>query len=702
MPDSFNICLDNCNNIDSCSIVVKKSCLNVKYGINGTGKTTIANAIKYGVEDQNENSNQLETLKPYKHTNNENRNPKILGINNVHNVGIFNEDYINEFIFKPDELLQGSFDIFIRTDEYEKGIKEIDIQLKEIKDSFVKDPELEMLINDFRELIECFGNKTEKGIHKSSKIMKALGDGNKIKNIPAEVECYKDFIAMDNNIKWIKWQQDGKDYLDLTDNCPYCVSEIKTKKEQIRKISEIYKPKDIEHLNFVMSQFEKLNKYFSNEAKTIIANLIKKPDKYSEDETNYLRRIRQQAEELNEHFMKAFFLSFNSLKDVDKIAKELGDLKIDLSYYSDLNSNETQNKIKILNDGIEKTLKKIGILQGKINIQKNRIKEIIDENKKEINTFLINAGYKYKVDLKETDDGEYRLKLVPFESNDELVDVRDHLSFGERNAFALVLFMYDMLKNSPDLIILDDPISSFDKNKKYAILDMLFRREKCLKNKTILLLTHDFEPIIDLKYNHGDVFGNSCAYFLENINGRLTEKKIERSDIKSFSDICESNIDDSSVSIISKIVYLRRLYETRNLKDVCYQLVSNLIHKRDFPKFITDTEERDMTSEEIAYAKSEIIKIMPDFNYESIISIIKNDEEMKKIYLGTHCNYEKIHIYRILFSDKDNDLTNTIISKYINEEFHIENEYIFQLNPIQFQMVPQYIIDECDKFINNI
>ena len=71
--------------------------------------------------------------------------------------------------------------------------------------------------------------------------------------------------------------------------------------------------------------------------------------------------------------------------------------------------------------------------------------------------------------------------------------------FGERNAFAIVLFMYEVLSTNPDLIILDDPISSFDKNKKFAILEMLFRRESasCLKNKTVLMLTHDVEPIID-------------------------------------------------------------------------------------------------------------------------------------------------------------------------------------------------------------
>ncbi|MFW8254034.1 AAA family ATPase, partial [Klebsiella pneumoniae] len=68
----------------------------------------------------------------------------------------------------------------------------------------------------------------------------------------------------------------------------------------------------------------------------------------------------------------------------------------------------------------------------------------------------------------------------------------------------------------PGLIILDDPISSFDKNKKFAILEMLFRREPsdCLKSKTVLMLTHDVEPIIDTIRAVRQQFNNqvSAAY----------------------------------------------------------------------------------------------------------------------------------------------------------------------------------------------
>ena len=40
-----------------------------------------------------------------------------------------------------------------------------------------------------------------------------------------------------------------------------------------------------------------------------------------------------------------------------------------------------------------------------------------------------------------------------------------------------------------------------------------------------------------------------------------------------------------------------------------------------------------------------------------------------------------------------------IIQKFINEAVHIENDYIYQLNPSVYQTVPQYVIDECDSFM---
>src|SRR5690606_25225559 len=143
-----------------------------------------------------------------------------------------------------------------------------------------------------------------------------------------------------------------------------------------------------------------------------------------------------------------------------------------------LKSEATQAKADIVNKELEKLQEIAGNLQGKVAKQKLLIKKLIEEHGEKINQFLRNAGYNYHVFLKEEASGEYRLKLEPNDIIGEVTEVKSRLSFGERNAFALVLFMFQALKEKADLIILDDPISSFDKNKKYAIMDMLFSKGK--------------------------------------------------------------------------------------------------------------------------------------------------------------------------------------------------------------------------------
>lgn len=72
---------------------------------------------------------------------------------------------------------------------------------------------------------------------------------------------------------------------------------------------------------------------------------------------------------------------------------------------------------------------------------------------------------------------------------------------------------------------------------------------------------------------------------------------------------------------------------------------------------------------------------------------------LKELYQNSRSNYEKLQIYRIMFNDNS---SNNVIRKFVNETFHIENDYLFQLNPCEFDTVPQYIIDECDKEVLEI
>ena len=273
---------------------------------------------------------------------------------------------------------------------------------------------------------------------------------------------------------------------------------------------------------------------------------------------------------------------------------------------------------------------------------------------------------------------------------------------GERNAFALVLFMYSVLKENPDLVVLDDPISSFDGNKKFAIINMLFMGKHSLKNRTVLLLTHEFNTVIDAIYNMPYNFNPTpTAAFLTTKQGILQEKEITKADIKSFGEIAHANIS-SDMDSLNKLVYLRRLLEIENASGLAWQLLSNIFHKREKPEyhFSNGTPNRLMTPEEIQDATNEIkTNYISDFDYDTEYQKTQDITVLKELYQNSGSNYEKLQIYRIMFNENS---SNSVIKKFVNEAFHIENDYLFQLNPCEYDTVPQYIIDECDKDILEI
>jgi hypothetical protein len=693
--------ISNCNNIDTGTLHIAPNRLNIKYATNGTGKSTVARALATSIADKLTGSNKLAELTSFKNAGNKDMPPKISGTEHITKLRIFDESYINDFVFQPDELVKGSFDIFVRDKEYEAGMEEIKTLTSDMKDLLVADPEIAVLISDLLELSTAFGKPVKNGFHASSNIAKALKSGNKVASIPEGLEKFTSLIQHEQNYKWIKWQQEGKAFLEISSDCPYCTHNVQDTLDVITRVTEAYDSKSIESLSKTLAIFSKLSKYFSDDTRTNIDGFIKNIDGYTDIQAEYIREVWEQIDRLSASLRKVQNLGFSSLKNVEVIIEELRNHKIQLELFVHLNSQATAEKIEIVNKGIDGLLEKAGKLQGSVAKQKRLIERLIRTNGTGINDFLRNAGYSYSVKLVE--DGEsYRLKLIHDSIDGEIENVRSHLSYGERNAFSLVLFMYDCLKSEAELIILDDPISSFDKNKKYAIVDALFRKENSFREKTVLLLTHDFEPVVDMMLHHPDRFIKPAVFFLENNEGQLSEKSIDRADIQTFIEIAMTN-SRTDCHEINRLVYLRRYYEITENKQLSFDILSSLFHKRSIAsKKSVGGEHIALTEDELEEGTEHIRKFVETFEYERLIKLMQNDTQMKKLYFYSKNNYEKLHIYRMLFDGKSKDIESDVIRKFINEAFHIENNYIYQLNPSQFQLVPQYVIDECDVFVESL
>lgn len=697
---AYTVKIKNCNSIESAQISITKGTLNIKYGPNGLGKSSIAKAILAAVADDG----TTQRLKPFKYRAFEGRHdPSVTGVEDIKSVLVFDDSYVSQFTFQRDEVLKNSFEIFIKTDAFLSAMQEIEALFHGIRSAFDGNEDLSKAISDLKELRDAFGVTKTGALSKSSKGYKAFGSGNKIANIPDHLKSFEEFIKSDQPATWIAWQAKGNSFLELSDNCPYCSSSFQgnDKKNVAQSVAKEYDSKAVEHLSALQAIIGRLGIYFDGACRERLEEITKSKIELSLEETNFLSALRGDVETLITKLEGLRSISFFTLRDVEKIEDEIGRLKIDLGLLERLNSAGTKSVVDPVNAKLQELADRVGDLKGKINKHKKLIEKAVAENQDGINGFLKSAGYKYSVVIKAEVDS-YKMKLVHQDHDEHIETAAQHLSYGEKNAFALILFMYQVLKEKPGLAVLDDPVSSFDKTKKFAILNELFRGKASLRDTTVLMLTHDIEPAIDVIRGVKRLFQHPkpTAYFLASKASVVSEVEIKEGNIQTFAQICSDNIRDLEDNVI-KCIYLRRHFEIINDLGMEYNYLANLLHSRDVPILKSAVGDVAMDAQQVADAEAGIKKFIPDFNYASVLGVIKDKVEMKRRFTNATVGYDKIQIFRIYkeVHGSANGELDGILQKFVNESFHIENEYVMQLNPHKFDNVPEYVLMECDRAI---
>ncbi len=702
----MDIKLENCNNIDSGIVQISKSKLNIKFGTNGTGKSTIAKAIKYKIEEPD----KLKELMPFKLQKLDSKiEPEVIIPDEIKSVFIFDEEYLNQFIYKDDELVANSFEIFIKSPNYIKSVQEIENILENIKTIFQKDESLNETIKNFESLANSFSITNTGKLSKSSAVYKALENGNLLKNIPEELNGYSEYLKNDQECtSWLGWQMKGKSFMGISDNCPFCTSPTKEKEEIINLVSNTYDKNIISKLIIIMNALNNLGDYFSDTSKTKLTEITTKNTGLEEEEINYIQETKKQIDIFLKKLKNLQLITPTFLAENDKVEDQIKSLDIKLDYLDRFNSLKSQDIIKSLNKSLSDVLIKITDLKRAIGQQNSEIKALITKHKKNIDQFLKKAGYKYEVIITDKNK-DYKLRLKHIDSDNNIQKGNQYLSFGEKNAFGLVLFMYEALFRNPDLIILDDPISSFDKHKKYAIMDMLFRENNSFKGKTVLMLTHDIEPIIDtVKVLHNKFKDLISPTVITTKTNKLKELEITKDDLLSISQIYNKIIKSDDVDEIIKLIYLRRYYEVIDDKGNEYEVLSNLLHKRsktettDQRKEKIDDNYQKLSSDDLESGLDRIKIKNPNFDYDKLLEKL-NDDKLIILYNETNNSFVKIILFRILLDGIDEaKKPDNVFMKFVNEIYHIENDFLFQLDPEKFDLTPEFIIKGCDDFVKSL
>lgn len=704
----------NCNCIKEANIEIESKTLNIKYGCNGTGKSTISNAI---FAKANNDIERLQLLRPYGiDPDDTEQQPEIENMT-FSTVRVFDESYVNSYLFQEKSFLENSFQVFLKSKECDRLAVEIEQLLSDLQGVFQQSEAIQKL----RAFLPRYFDAVK---YSDGEISKKGGIGEFIKGNGGgfdkyeELKAYRPFYEkrdMASVSKWAKWRNDGVKQINGS-YCPFCTTELEMKEieRQNKTISKVFKNSALSTANAVLEYLQEAVElgYIKDDSINILESYIGNSSK----EDSLLTELQQLAIETDYLLTKIERIcSFGPMnvthEQLSNIETNLDEMIVDERQLSKFYATtfilemieEIRNKVNALK-------KDTGKLKGLFAQHEKKMETLIQTRRDDINQFFSLAGFPYKFILRTNGERKAVSYLIPIDSEDEnrISEPEKHLSWGEKNAFSLVMFMFEAISDNADLIVLDDPITSFDKDKKFAVVRRLFDNQKSsFRDRTVVMLTHDLQPIIDYVYGgFFNRFGLTTpvkAKWLQNENGLVHEYDIQNDDLINTVELTKKIAIDKERKIAVRVVNLRKHIELvrPNFSETpLYEVLSNLIHGRGIA--LSHTGEK---LDECIFNTgcSEMAEYFDELSYDDVLNELKV-EKLLEIIKSSDI-YDKIIALRLLFERSDGLLFKLrkkypAACKYVNETNHVENDYIFQLDPFKYFSIPKFYMDELEEFIS--
>lgn len=705
--------IKNCNNIIEANVNVTEKALNIKFGPNGTGKSTISDAICFfSLKGQD----GLSQLLPYNADDPE-IIPSVSGLNDL-KVRVFNESYMDAYLFKGDNFFEDSFQVFLKNQETDSLSIQISEALKDLQNMFETQEELQHLRNYLPTFFNTVKTNNDKTIKRAGGIKEFLtGNGAGFEKYH-EIDSYKIFYGRSDMVKvakWAGWRNEGSH--EIVDNhCPFCTKELdESISNQNEVIGTVFKKSALSAANAILSYLKE-----SVDKKFISNNAFDKFEEYVRD-SNKTDELSSELQKLtNEtYYLKTKIDKICQFRPMNVTQEQLNDIENNLegmridqtqltSYYT---TDLILDLIRNISDKIDDLKAKTGVLKGLFMQLEKKLQNIIKEREEDINEFFSLAGFPYCFKLQKDGENKAIASLAPIINEDlKVSEPKNHLSWGERNAFALVMFMFEAISDNADIIVLDDPISSFDNNKKFAIMQRMFDGKKTsFKNKTVIMFTHDMQPIIDFVHVSSARISsvNVNAVMIQNNNGIIEEKLIRKNNLMNIVDLTFSIAKDTNASLVTRIVNIRKYIEITNSDPKSlpiYEVLSNIIHGRPLSG-LTNIYQDALSTEVFEEGMTELKEYLGDtIDYERILADL-TDLKLKEI-ISQDNQYDRIIALRILL-ERHSDWFKEVgkkepgLYKFLNESNHIENDYIFQLDPREYYSVPLHYVNVIENFIQS-
>ena len=290
------ITIKNCNNIHKADITLAEGTLNIKFGYNGPGKSTISEAIRLKMEGK-----ALSGLTPFFTTDPDGDNTPSVENVPFQTVKVFNDEYIRQYLFKPNGIFDDSYSVLLKSQECDELTRQINELLSELQDTVFQGDSIRSLADTLATYISTVKYASGR-VSKRGGIGEVLkGGGAGLEKYPV-LERYKPFYSStaDKVTKWAIWRTSGIDQMN-GDVCPFCATDLEkeTIEAENNTIKTVFKKSALDAagaiLNFLSDCIEK--GYILSEVQSVLETYMgdeaKEQELFSElghlgEETNYL------------------------------------------------------------------------------------------------------------------------------------------------------------------------------------------------------------------------------------------------------------------------------------------------------------------------------------------------------------------------------------------------------------------------------
>lgn len=731
--NTYEISIKNCRNIKSISpnsICISKNSLNVFYGNNGTGKSTLVQALSYIYEPTDENKKKLESFE-YRSNHDPRSAPNTECGGKIKHLLVFNDEWINAHCFTKSGIHENAFKLYVLNGEVRKFEKQRQQELGRLRKTLMCG-ETETLEKTLSLLSKNVAKTKKDGtLTEASTIKKAYKDGVPTEPVPKTLKPILLGMSTEEKAEWLKWHLSRPEIHDES-ICPYCGTYDLKRQKICREYDGSRSGDDIKYWLTVASTYNEfkncLSVHYSSTLRRIVNSSTPPDGSLLSDIARLCETAKTTADSISE--IKGLLIAPESA-DATMLVNKLEDesrvlARCDL--FRKTSHGEMTDEHKALQQIID-AIKKIVIAQAELksisNDLNSQIADSISGHEEEIDGFLAQCGYPYEIKIEcNVQTSEAQILLKPTESDLIIDDSSEALSYGERNALALMLFMHEAINEKDAFLILDDPISSFDYDKRFGILYALFSSssecrvfEKNLSGRTVLVMTHDPLVVKDLiavgsrGFKKKTIEGQylSCDKY-----GTLSAVPLDDSSMVPFTQLLLSDIRKCQsrarifgyVKIRQLSELLRRGKEDSRTKYGCtFSLLSDIVHGRNIDETLEKHHWSDKNHREVRVCEN-LIKELMGWKIDYWVEINFYSDCMPYLIglydtLGLSTE-DKLLLVRLMI-ERDGSLSSgaEVLKRFTDESCHIGGSYLFQFDDSKFDRVPFYVVDWCEKVVDD-